>query len=250
MIASGPDARRPYRAPSEVFTVRKFLVLAVPALLAVACGSSSKSSSPSQAPAMSGTVGGKAFTPKAAQAIKARHASCPAGVAPTGFSADALMIEATSAGADPSAASSLACSDLTDTGVTCRPHTDAQTLAIIVANVNLADPTVISTLTPGSYTVFGVPEGIGNPGGGAYAEMLGADPSCATSVSVAMSGSVVISDVSGPITGTVNLTFPNGSVTGTFSAPVCSGTFPEDFICTKSDSVIGTGALCGSTCSP
>jgi hypothetical protein len=231
-----------------VFTVRKFLVLVVPAILAVGCGSSSKSSAPSQTGAMSGTVGGKAFTPKAAQGIKARHANCPAGAAPVAFSADALMIEATSAGADPTAASSLACEDLTDAAVTCRPHNDAQTLAIMVANVNLSDPTVISTLTPRSYTVYPSAAGIGTPGGGAYAEMLGADPSCATTSSVATSGEVVITDTSGPITGSVNLTFPNGSVSGTFSATVCNSSFADDFICTKSDSVIGTGSLCASTC--
>lgn len=225
--------------------MRKILVLAVSALLMVACGSSSKSGASPQMGPMSGTIGGKAFTPKAAQAVKARATDCNTSGLPP-FAADAVLIEATSAGVDPAAASSLVCvDDLGDAAVTCQYHQPGQTLAIIVANVSL-DPTTVTTLTPRTFDVFESLSGLAV--GGAYAEILGADPTCATTTSsIAKSGQVTITDVSGPITGSVNLTFQNGdSVTGTFSAPLCGGVNPS--VCDRVGTIMGRNSLCASSC--
>jgi hypothetical protein len=221
-------------------------VVAASALLA-SCGSSSSSSSPSPPPStpVSGTVGGKAFTPAATQAISATSGTTACTV-PVTFGASAIELALTSYGA------SEACTDLL--GVQCASHASSQAVTIFVAKVNLVSPTPAPTVGPGTYpvtSITGQPEAA-NPAilDVAYAEASAPDPSCAGTAHPVTSGSIRLDQVSGPVTGHLDLTFDDGSkITGDFSATMCAGTPPN--VCMVAANAIG-GHLCvpQASCTP
>lgn len=226
--------------------MRKVLALVVvPALLA-ACGSSSKSGSSSSSGPMSGTVAGHAFTPKAVTATTSTStADCLLQLDPSTvqtFTASAVLISATAAGADPAAASTIACENISS----CQYRDGAGSVAIMVAKVNISPPYTTPTLTPGTYNVVGTPLGLTAAGGAAYAEYLAADPGCATTTfRTSVSGTVTLDQVSGPITGSVDINFGDGgAVSGTFSAPLCAGV--NEDVCARATQALGAGGVCGA----
>ena len=204
--------------------------------LLVACGSSS-SSSPSPPPktGLTGTVGGRAFTPVAVQAISVGSGSSPCnlpGVGTLGVSAVEIAI---TSHAD-------ACGDLASSQ--CRYHPSSQAVTVLVAKANPIPPNSAPGLTPGTYTVqskitTAVPEASGLLDV-AYAEAVAPDPSCAGTAHPSMTGGTVrLDQVTGPITGHVSLTFDDGSsLSGDFSAPICPGVNPD--VCGRA---LG-GAIC------
>lgn len=208
----------------------------------MSCGSSSSSSS-SSGP-VSGTVGGRAFTPAAISAIDAESAtSCSV---PVSFGAHAIQLALTTYGETE------ACTDLL--GVRCAAHSSAQAVTIFVAKVNLAPPFAAPAIGPGTYPVTALTgqNESANPAmvDVAYAEAAAPDPECAGTAHPVKTGSIRLDQVSGPITGHVDLTFDDGShISGDFSAPKCPGTTPD--VCSVAASAIG-GQMCQpqASCTP
>jgi hypothetical protein len=214
--------------------VRKVLALVVPALVAAACGSSSKSSAASSNP-VSGTIGGHPFTPTAVQAISAGTASTPCSVAGGAVTVGVKAVEIEMS----SYAAADACVDLATT--TCQSHKSSQKVTLLVAALSTTPPFGEPTLAPGTYTVnpdIMVPSiGATGPYVG-YAEAIAPDPTCATTASAA-TGTIRLDQVGNPITGNVSLTFDNGgSLAGDFSASFCTSVSVD--ICARA---LG-GAVC------
>ena len=222
-------------------------VVAASALLA-SCGSSSSSSaSPPPSTPVSGTVGGRAFTPAATQAISATSGTT-ACTTPVPFGASAIELSLTSYG------TSEACTDLL--GVKCATHASSQAVTIFVAKVNLASPTPAPAVATGTHPITPITGQMeaGNPAivDVAYAEASAPDPSCAGTAHPVTSGSIRLDQVSasGPVTGHLDLTFDDGSkISGDFSASMCTGTPPN--VCMVAANAIG-GQLCvpQASCTP
>lgn len=199
------------------------LFFIVPALL-VACGSDSKDRG-----GLSGTVGGRNFSPVEVRAIPAGTGATPCSVDLGGTSASvgvkAIALEITSyAGA---------CEDFASSQ--CRVHGNAQNVTLLVARLNAIPPGTEPTLAPGTYTVYEdatipVPDA-SNPGllTVAFAQALATDATCVGTPSpVVRGGTVRLDQVTGPVTGRLSLTFQDGStLEGDFSAPLCPGVNPE-----------------------
>lgn len=216
--------------------MRKILVAAASAFLA-ACGSSSSSSSGSSGP-ITGTVGGRAFTPTAIAAIDAQSASSCTIPTVITFGAHAIELALTSYG------EAEACTDLT--ADLCATHASAQTVTVFVANVNLAPPYTAPALGPGTYPVTPITGSItgATSMNVAYAEAAAPDPSCAGTAHPVSSGSIRLDQVTGPVTGFMDLTFDDGSkLKGDFSAAKCAGSPPD--VCT-----VATSAVAGQLCRP
>jgi hypothetical protein len=226
------------------FTVRKILVAVAASAFLAACGSSSSSGS-SSGP-VSGTIGGRAFTPAAIAAIDASSATTCTIPGPLSFGAHAIELALTSYGATE------ACADLL--GVECATHKSAQAVTIFVAKVNLAPPYTAPAVGAGTYPITPLTGRVesGNPAmiDVAYAEATAPDPSCVGTAHPVTGGSIRLDQVSGPVTGHVDLTFDDGSrISGDFSAPKCAGSAPD--VCTVAASAIG-GQLCQpqASCTP
>jgi hypothetical protein len=217
--------------------MRKLVLLV--STLAVACGGGGGGDSSS---GLSGTVGGRSFSPVEVRAIPAGTGSTSCTVslggqtASVGVKAIALQISSYAG----------ACSDFASS--TCQFHVSAQSVTILVAKVNPlgTEP----ALPPGTYTLYSspsttVPDGSGMLNVG-YAAALGTDATCLGTPSVPSSGTVRLDSVGNPVTGHVSVRFQDGStLEGDFSAPVCAGLSPD--ICQLAQS----GAICtGATCMP
>jgi hypothetical protein len=216
--------------------MRKLIAFA--SALFVACGSSS-SPSPAPAPAptgLTGTIGGRPFTPVAVQAVTVGSGSSPCslpGIGSLGVNAVELAITSY-----PDACGDLASSQ-------CRYHQGSQAVSIIIAKANPVPPGSQPALTPGTYTVqSSITSAVPEPSTGlldvAYAEAVAPDPSCVGTAHPSMQGGTVrLDQVTGPITGHVAITFDDGSsLSGNFSAPICPGVNPD--VCSRA---LG-GALC------
>lgn len=222
--------------------MRKLLVVAASAFLA-ACGSSSSSSNGSSGP-VTGTVGGRAFTPTAIAAIDAESATSCTIPSVLTFGAHAIELALTSYGETE------ACTDLTTDR--CATHASAQAVTVFVAKVNLAPPYTAPALGPGTYPVTPI---TGSMAGAtsinvAYAEAAAPDPQCAGTAHPVTSGSIRLDQVTGPVTGFMDLTFDDGSkLKGDFSAPRCAGSPPD--VCMVAMSAVG-GQLCEpqASCTP
>ncbi len=215
--------------------MRKLVPFAVMSALLIACGSSSSgSAAPPPSTPLSGTVGGRAFTPVSVQALTVGSGSSPCalpGVGSLGVRAVALEITSYAG----------ACGDLSSSQ--CQLHRTSQKVTILVAKANPVPPQAEPTLTPGTYTVSSsITAATPEPSGlldVAYAEAAAPDPSCLGTAHPSIAGGTVrLDQVSGPITGNVALRFDDGSsLSGDFSAPLCGGT-PD--VC----SLALGGALC------
>jgi hypothetical protein len=192
----------------------------------VACGSSSSSGAPAQPTAMTGTVGGHAFTP-----AEMRGISLGSGTTPCMLSlnpADPSMVTTVGVKAVVVEAATHVdtCSDLQSSQ--CRLHASSQTVTLLIARLNLMPPAAEPTLAAGTYTVSTDLSHPTTDAAGpyvAYAQVLAVDPSFAASTGTPVAGGTIhLDQVSGPVTGSVSLKFTDGSsVEGGFSAPFCSG---------------------------
>ena len=229
--------------------MRKILAVVAVSAFLVSCGSSSSSSSTPAPTPVSGTVGGRAFTPAAAQAISATSGTTACTIPPPisiSFGASAIELALTSyAGTE-------ACTDLL--GVQCATHSSSQAVTVFVAKVNLAPPFAAPPVATGTYPVTPITGAMetGNPTilDVAYAEASAPDPSCVGTAHPVTAGSIRLDQVSGPVTGHVDLTFDDGSrISGDFSAAMCAGTTPN--VCMVAATAIG-GHLCQpqTSCTP
>jgi hypothetical protein len=208
--------------------MRKLLLLV--SAFVVACGSDSDDG---DGGGLSGTVGGRSFSPVEVRAITAGTGTVPCSVPVIGaIGVKALALEVTSY-AD-------ACGDFASSQ--CRFHANAQNVTILFAKLN-PDGTE-PALTPGTYTVTSSPATVTPDGAGlltvAYAQALATDATCLGNPSPSVQGGTLrLDQVTGPITGRVSLTFQDGSsLEGDFSAPLCPGPSPD--VC----SLATAGALC------
>lgn len=190
--------------------------------LLLACGGSSNDGGGG----LSGTVGGRTFTPREVRAIPAGTGSTPCTVPVLGSAGiKAVALDFTSY-AD-------ACGDYASSQ--CRLHANAQNVTLIFAKVNPSGTE--PALSPGTYTVYGsattaIPDGTGLLTV-AFAQSLATDASCAGVSSPSVQGGTLrLDQVTGAtINGNVSLTFQDGSsLQGNFSAPVCAAPSPD--ICT------------------
>jgi hypothetical protein len=211
--------------------MRKALVwvLVVAAAYAVSCGSSSSSSSPAPppTPALSGTIGGKAFTPTETMALNFGSDGTPCLLHLNPMDPSAVTTVGVKAVVVEAATFAGTCTDLQASQ--CQFHANSQKVTMLVARVNLVPPGSEPPLTTGTYTVSA---DLAHPtvdSSGAYvafAQTIAIDPSFAASTGTSVAGGTIqLTDVAGPVTGTVSLTFTDGSaLSGTFSAPFCPGT--------------------------
>ena len=199
--------------------MRKLLL--VSAFLA-ACGSSSNGGGNG----LSGTIGGRAFSPVDVEAIVAGTGASPCPVPLGGGTVDvgvkALALEMTSY--------ANACGDFTSSQ--CKLHQNAQSVLVLFARLNpLGSEPPLAT---GTYTVYASPTVV-NPDGStgllfvAYAQALTTDATCVgTPKGSVQGGTIRFDQVTGPVTGHVSLTFVDGSsLDGDFSAPICGGVSPD-----------------------
>lgn len=200
--------------------MRKVLLLVPVFVFVAACGSDSKSGGP-----LSGTVGGRSFSPVEVSAIAAGSGATPCSVPLGGTTLDvgvkALALEVTSyAGA---------CGDFASSQ--CTFHMNAQSVTVLLAKLSLTGTE--PALGPGTYTVTASPTTVTPDGTGlltvAYAQALATDASCTGTPSPSVQGGTLrLDQVTGPITGRVSLTFQDGSsLEGDFSAPLCTGSSPD-----------------------
>ncbi len=212
--------------------MRKLLLVLLSAS-AAACGSSS--SGGGGGGPLSGTVGGRAFSPADVEAITAGTGSTPCplplGTSTVNLGIKALAIEVTSYGG--------ACNDFA-----CKLHTNAQTVTVLIARLNPSG--VEPALNPGTYTVSSSPQTVSAPDingvlTDAYAQAVATNATCMGTPSGSIAGGTVrLDSVTGPVTGHVSLTFQDGStLQGDFSAPMC--TSPTVDVC-----ALATAALAGS----
>lgn len=235
--------------------MRKLLAVASAAALLAACGSSSSSSS---APGpVTGTIGGKAFTPVDVQAIQL-SSSNPCGI-PTPTQMDPSMVTTMGVRAMELKLTSYAgaCGDLTST--TCIAHGGQQALTLLVVRLNTLPPFAPPTTLAGDYTAYPslttfVPEPQ-NPGVAhvAWAAVVDPDPTCAGTTAephAVTTGTVHIAQDATTINGSVDLRFDDGSsASGTFSAPLCGGTPGGGDVCSLATSLAATQQLCtGFSC--
>lgn len=204
--------------------MRKLVLLV--STLAVACGGGGGGSGGGAA--LTGSVGGRAFTPVEVKAIPAGTGTdgCTVTVgdqtANVGVKAVALQVTSY---AD-------ACGDFATSE--CRRHMGAQSVTILVGKLDLlgAEPALTTgtyTLRP-SITAMELESGTTYKLG--YAEALGTNSSCGGSASPVTTGTVRLDRVGDPVTGHVSITFADGSrLEGDFSAPACAGLSPD--ICQK-----------------
>ncbi len=202
--------------------MRKLLLLV--SALAAACGSSSSGGGGG----LTGTVGGRAFSPAEARAIPAGTGATPCPVPLGGGTVNvgvkAFALEVTSY-AD-------ACGDFASSQ--CKLHQGAQNVTVLLAKVNPAGTE--PALGPGTYTVSSSPTVAVPDGTGlltvAFAQALGTDAVCAGTPSPSVQGGTIrLDQVAGPVAGHLSLTFQDGSLLeGDFSAPLCTGASPD--VCT------------------
>jgi hypothetical protein len=207
------------------------------ALFGVACGGSSSSSGGG----VSGTVGGRPFTPVDARAIMASTGTggctlpVPGGGGSLSFGVSAVAITF--------ASYANVCGDFSSSQ--CTVHANAQNVTVLHAR--LATGTA-PALRPGTFTIHATPSTVtpdvatGNLVV-AFAQALstGAAPTCIGTASPSVEGGTLeIREVSGTrIAGHLNVTFQDGSAAqGDFSADACSGVSPD--IC----GLATAGALC------
>ncbi len=223
--------------------MRKLLPLFV--AFAAACGGSSSKNNPSGP--VSGTIGGKAFTPADQEALVAGTGSTPCplqlGTTTVNVGVKAFAIEFSSyAGA---------CTDLES--AQCRVHASQETVMLVFARLNPAGTE--PTINPGTYTIASSITSAAPDGTGmlvtAFAQALATTGTCPTPGGTprpsVQGGSLRIDSVAGPITGHVSVSFQDGStLAGDFSAPICTGTSVD--VC----SLATTQALCAPppTCVP
>jgi hypothetical protein len=233
--------------------MRKLLVLFVFTAAASACGGKSSSSNGGGTTPLSGTIGGRTFTPSDVKAIVAGSGTTPCpvpitglGTVPVGIKAFALQITSYAN----------ACGDFAT--ATCQFHQSAETVTLLfakltppsLANPNPAEP----TLTPGTYTVYASlttanPDTSGNLIV-TVAQAIATDATCNSGTPTpapSASGTLRLDQVTGPITGHLSVTFTGGgSLEGDFSAPLCTGPSPD--VC----ALATAGELCAvpGTCVP
>ena len=205
----------------------RILGLVAVAAVVTACGSSSTSNPAPPASSLSGTVGGRAFTPVEVRAIAAGSGATACGIPlnpadPTnltsiGVKAIALQI-ATYAGT---------CGDF---GGQCKLHQNSQSVTILLAHLNPVPPGAEPPLAPGTYTVYSsLQTAVPDPSTGlldaGFALAMAVDAAYVpTTASSVQGGTVRLDQVTGPITGHIAVTFQDGgALTGDFSAPLCTG---------------------------
>lgn len=205
----------------------KKLVLVSAFVIACGGGSSSNGGGP-----LSGTIGGRAFTPVEVKAIITSATADPCTVPQIGAAGiRGMAIEATSyAGA---------CGDYTS--ATCQVHASAQSVTVIFA---LLDPSgAVPQIRPGTFPIRSsfTQIDVDNSTGSllwrvVYAQSLATGPAtpapgCAGSPATAVSGTLRVDQVTGSaVTGYLTVTFEDGSsAQGDFTAPLCP-TAPD--VCT------------------
>ncbi len=208
------------------------LVLVVSVFLA-ACGGGGGGGGGS---GLSGTVGGKSFTPVEVKAITAGTGTTACNVDNLVVGVKALALEVTSY---PNA-----CADFASS--TCQLHMGAQSVTVLVAKVNPfgTEP----ALPAGTYVINKSPTTTISDGNGmlnvGYAVALGTNATCMGSPSVPSSGTIRLDSVGDPVKGHVSVSFEDGSkLEGDFSAPVCAGVSPDICQLAQSGSIC-TGAAC------
>lgn len=206
--------------------MRKLVLLV--STLALACGGGGNGSS---AGGLSGTVGGRAFSPVDVKAIPAGTGSTPCTVPLGGQTANvgvkAVALQVTSY--------ANACNDFATSE--CQHHMGAQSVTVLVGKLDLAGSE--PALTTGSYTLRPSIAAMELESGTiyklGYAEALATSSSCAGMPSIVSSGTIRLDKVGDPVAGHLSVTFQDGSkLEGDFSAPVCPGLSPD--ICEKATS--------------
>ena len=232
--------------------MRKLLALFAASVLASACGGNSSSGGGTTP--LSGTIGGRAFSPADVRALVAGSGTTPClvsipgtGTVPVGIKAFAVEITSY---AD-------ACGDFATS--TCKFHQNAQSVMLLFAKLNppsIANPNPAEpALSPGNYTVYASPATAIPDANGlltvTFAQSIATDATCGggtpTPAPSVQGGTLRLDQVTGPITGHVSVTFTGGgSLDGDFSAPLCSGPSPD--VC----GLAIAGALCTlpGTCVP
>jgi len=201
--------------------MRRLLVVSV-SVFVLACGGDSSDDEGG----LSGTVGGRSFSPVEVRAIPAgtggNPCTVPVGGIDVSVGVKALAFDFTSY-AD-------ACGDYASSQ--CRFHANAQNVTVILAKVNPTGTEPVLSL--GTYTVTASPTTAIPDGTGlltiAFGQALATDPSCAGAPSPTAQGGTVRLDqvTASSVTGHVSLTFEDGSsLEGAFSAPICSGSSPD-----------------------
>ncbi len=213
--------------------MRKLLVLSVVSALAAACGGgSSGSNNGGGSTPLTGTIGGRAFTPTEVKALVVGTGSTPCQGIPilgtVGVSAIALEITSYAN----------ACSDFDAVGGPCSLHQGAQTVTVIFAKLNTVSPQGAPTITPGTYTIHASTAQVDVETAGVFhacfaqetttptndATCGGGNPTPQLSVE---GGTLRLDAVTGPtISGHLQVSFQGGggSLSGDFTATTCSAT--------------------------
>jgi hypothetical protein len=199
--------------------------LVLVSLFLMACGSSSGDG-------VSGTVGGRAFSPVEVKAVLTDTGSTPCSLPnPVGGGSITFGVAATAISFTSYAN---ACGDYASGQ--CTLHADAQNVTVLLAKLDPLAPTVAPALTPGTFTVTASPAAVTPDGSGrlnvAFAQALAtaAAPACAGTPSPSVAGGTLrVDEVSATrVVGNVNLTFADGSkLAGDFAADVCAGAEPD-----------------------
>ena len=223
--------------------MRRLFVPIVMAFL-VACGSSSKGST---APGpVSGTIGGRPFSPVDLAAIHAASTTpCqlptdplnPSFVTTVGVSA--LAVDLTSFHG--------ACTEFA--GAACDLHENEQNVLLLLAKVNFNPPWTAPDLGSGSFTVSNNPAVLNlTPTAGvfqvAFAQAAGLDPTCVGTAHPSVTGGTISLDPvgAGSVTGSVSLRFDDGSTLGgAFASPQCNFGGPVDVCALALQAVLSGG---------
>jgi hypothetical protein len=197
------------------------LVLVLVSALALACGGSDSGGGTPSAPVL-GTVGGRAFSPAEVRAVVVGSGQAPCTIATQTLGVKALALELTSY--------ANACGDFT--AATCPARSSPQAVTILFARLNGIPPFAEPTIAPGTYTISTkITDALPDSSGLgqlylAFAEAAADGATCASPPAV--TGTLRLDSVTGPITGHVAVTFASGgSIAGDFSAPICPGVTPE-----------------------
>ena len=200
--------------------MRKLVLVLVSALAAACGGSSDSGGTPSGA--VAGTVGGRVFSPVEIRAVAVGSGQTPCTVANQTLGVKAIALELTSY--------ANACGDFS--AVTCPARTSPQAVTILFVRLNAVPPWAEPTIAPGTYTISTkITDALPDASGLgqlylAFAEAVADGASCASPPAV--TGTLRLDQVTGPITGHVAVTFAGGgSIVGDFSAAMCPGVTPE-----------------------
>lgn len=189
---------------------------------AVACGGGGGGSGGGSA--LSGTVGGRAFSPVEVRAIAGvTSTSCTVnyGGSAVPLGARAVAVEVTSY--------ANACGDFGS--AQCLYHRNGQSVTILIGKVDLTG--TVPELTSGDYTIKpNLIDSLEAAGGTLFklgwATALAPDSNCVGTPIAVTAGTVRLDKVTDPVAGHISLSFAGGDkLEGDFTAPACPGLNPD-----------------------